>query len=393
MNQEANNEIDLMLRKLGRQSNNLPTEVEHGAAEEHLDADELNMYAENALPANARARYTEHLADCSRCRQIVSRLTMAAGVVIEERKAGVPAPSGIKALLAGFFSPMFLRYAVPTLGLVLITAVAFMVFKDSGSKQAAIDAQNAQTSVAKNDSTSALADKAAEGLSNTSQPTYAVKVNPSPPQGEETTRAKAGETDAAKETAANKRDESPTTVDQVAAAPPASVGGNVSQPAPKPAVADDKATAGRDVAEKKRQPEEPSAADAQVAEAAAKSEAKAEGQKKIALAEAARSMPAKAKSAPATRGQEESEAVDRTASGRRADKDESETRSVAGRKFRRAGSAWIDTAYSSQATTNVTRGSEQYRALIADEPSIRTIADQLDGEVIVVWKSRAYKIR
>ena len=42
---------------------------------------------------------------------------------------------------------------------------------------------------------------------------------------------------------------------------------------------------------------------------------------------------------------------------------------------------------------NLTRGSERYRALIADEPEIKQIADQLDGEFIVVWKGRAYRIR
>jgi len=36
---------------------------------------------------------------------------------------------------------------------------------------------------------------------------------------------------------------------------------------------------------------------------------------------------------------------------------------------------------------------EEARALIADEPSLRTIAETLDGEIIVVWKSRAYRIR
>jgi hypothetical protein len=41
----------------------------------------------------------------------------------------------------------------------------------------------------------------------------------------------------------------------------------------------------------------------------------------------------------------------------------------------------------------VARGSEQYRVLVADEPSIRTIADQLDGEIVVVWKGRNYRIR
>jgi hypothetical protein len=77
-----------------------------------------------------------------------------------------------------------------------------------------------------------------------------------------------------------------------------------------------------------------------------------------------------------------------------ADKDQAETISVAGRRFRKHGSVWIDVAYSSsQGTTNVTRGSEQYRALIADEPGIRTIAEQLKGEVIVVWKGHVYRIR
>jgi len=67
---------------------------------------------------------------------------------------------------------------------------------------------------------------------------------------------------------------------------------------------------------------------------------------------------------------------------------------VAGRRFRREGDVWVDTAYDqSQATVNVTRGSEQFRALVADEPEIGRIAAQLGGEIIVVWKSRAYRIR
>jgi hypothetical protein len=70
-----------------------------------------------------------------------------------------------------------------------------------------------------------------------------------------------------------------------------------------------------------------------------------------------------------------------------------EKRSVGGRQFRRQGGAWVDTAYnSSRAAINVHRGSEQYRALVADEPGIRHIADQLDGTVILVWKNRAYRI-
>jgi hypothetical protein len=74
--------------------------------------------------------------------------------------------------------------------------------------------------------------------------------------------------------------------------------------------------------------------------------------------------------------------------------EESDTRTVSGRQFRRQGSVWIDTAYqSSSPTTTIARDSEQFRALTADEPGIRTIAAQLSGEVVVVWKGRAYRIR
>jgi hypothetical protein len=75
-------------------------------------------------------------------------------------------------------------------------------------------------------------------------------------------------------------------------------------------------------------------------------------------------------------------------------RDDAETRSVAGRQFRKQRGIWVDTAYdSSTATVNMARGSEQFRALVGDEPGIGTIAKQLDGEVIVVWKGRAYRIR
>jgi hypothetical protein len=69
-------------------------------------------------------------------------------------------------------------------------------------------------------------------------------------------------------------------------------------------------------------------------------------------------------------------------------------RTVAGRQFQREGGVWIDTAYdSSKDVVTVARDSEQYRALVADEPQIKTIADSLDGEIIVVWKGRTYRIR
>ena len=69
-----------------------------------------------------------------------------------------------------------------------------------------------------------------------------------------------------------------------------------------------------------------------------------------------------------------------------------EMRVVAGRRFRKQDGRWVDIAYDSRETMNLQRGSEAYRTIVADEPAIKTIADQLDGEIIVVWKGRAYHI-
>ena len=76
MRQEPNNEIDLLLRRLGP-ARRRPVAI--AIDEPHLDADELNSYVENALPPAARARYTEHLAECSSCRKLVVQLSAAQG--------------------------------------------------------------------------------------------------------------------------------------------------------------------------------------------------------------------------------------------------------------------------------------------------------------------------
>jgi hypothetical protein len=70
------------------------------------------------------------------------------------------------------------------------------------------------------------------------------------------------------------------------------------------------------------------------------------------------------------------------------------TRTVAGRRFYQRDGVWFDTSFKSgMAVTSVTRGSDQYRALVADEPEIATIANQLNGQIYVVWKGRGYHIK
>jgi hypothetical protein len=73
------------------------------------------------------------------------------------------------------------------------------------------------------------------------------------------------------------------------------------------------------------------------------------------------------------------------------DSDEEQTRSVGGRKFRKQGKAWVDQKFKSSMTLkSVARGSDDFDSL---DSGLRSIAQQLGGEVIVVWKGKAYLIK
>ncbi|MET0753151.1 MAG: hypothetical protein ABWZ66_07250, partial [Pyrinomonadaceae bacterium] len=67
-----------------------------------------------------------------------------------------------------------------------------------------------------------------------------------------------------------------------------------------------------------------------------------------------------------------------------------ETTSAGGKTFRRANNVWYDTAYGNQPTTNITRGTSEYKKL---DSGLRSIAENLGGTVVVVWKTKAYRIQ
>src|SRR5205085_12397347 len=124
MTQETNNELDLLLRRLGRGSDALASRADG----DHLDADELSLYVENTLPTAARARYTEHLAECASCRKLVAQLSSPVSIVDEEVSKASEI-SEIRKFLASLFSPMVLRYAIPALGLIVVAAIGFTVLR------------------------------------------------------------------------------------------------------------------------------------------------------------------------------------------------------------------------------------------------------------------------
>ena len=66
------------------------------------------------------------------------------------------------------------------------------------------------------------------------------------------------------------------------------------------------------------------------------------------------------------------------------------TRLVGGRTFNNRNGAWYDSAYHGQGTTDIRRGTEEFRKL---DGGLRSIASKLGGVVVVVWKDKAYRIQ
>ena len=99
----------------------------------HIDADAISAFAENALPEKTRALYMTHLADCDRCRKILSNL------IALNSEPWPPATSAIEtpAIAAGsvpWYRKLFLfpnlAYTMGALVLVFGGMIGFMVLQN-----------------------------------------------------------------------------------------------------------------------------------------------------------------------------------------------------------------------------------------------------------------------
>ena len=373
MKQETNNEMDLLLRRLRRRD-------DAAVPEDHLDADELSAYTENALPAAARARYTVHLAECSRCRSLIAQLSSSAGVVATTDSAAIPEPSGFRKFLASLFTPMVLRYAAPALGLILVAVIGFVVLRSNQPEgYVARNSAPQQEAVASPSAPSSTRDS--YGLSDTSPSRGQVddkrKEKNQPAQPAPVPNAPPAVTTVDTEVSKDKAVAQPKPEEQPASAanePPPAKTAPSATPEQSPRAAETEDVAKNEV---KVQP---------VAGPQAKKDLRvAQRDDKDSLARAKKPAGAVSGTTSGAGGRFEVDGL----AGMKTD-----TRTVAGRRFRKHSGVWVDTAYdSSKNAVTLARGSEQYRALVADEPSIKTIADQLEGEIIVVWKGHTYRIR
>jgi hypothetical protein len=405
--------MDDLLRQHGRRATARPG-VASSAAGEHLDPDALNAFAENVLPPATRLRYVAHLAACDPCRKLATELTLAAGVAFQEEAAAIKPPTVSEAenswaaWFKAFFSPAVLRFAVPAMALLAVTFGAFVALRptrDAASEQLA---RSADPQTAKPDGaaqTQATLDERAESLQTPAAvaplPAEAAKPTPGIPREP----APAGGKTAAPPPLPANEGVSPDTKEERKTAPPVSETAPPTvelarrQPEDKPMAISSSPAPGGSFGNAQSGPSRGAGREGNVALDSASNDDSARERQPSPAPRSPVASGNRGPSKPATKDEaqkgrvadEERDAADATLAKNAKKKAEpASTRSVGGRTFVRRGNAWVDTACNGCSTTTIKRGSDEYKRADA---GLRSIADQLGGEVVVIWQGKAYRVQ
>jgi len=419
-------QIDVLLRRYARHS-------QSNSATEHLDADELNAFAEGSLPEGARARYVSHLVDCDNCRQIVSQLAISSGAVIAAEAATTPNPSGYSwwKRLFGFFTPLTLRLAAFAIVLITVTGVVFLITRRP--RESNLIAQSEQAKQAPpasavkpfndsapqtNSSSKTSGSENKQGLAT--QPESISKTSPSSDQIAKLDASKAGDTSVsppkpAKEAEAfsspslamNKKGEAVQTETVPSYAPPPPGAGQRAETQSRQQQNVAGLAAGSGPRQSQQQPSDTFKMPDRGRVGEAGKDTREDDKSLAANTPVARKRAGDEKAKGPRRDMENNSAANRNSSELRDEAAKSqgvlntkpaaseekppETRSAGGRKFKRQGSLWVDAKFKSSMTLkSISRGSSEFDAL---DSGLRSIAQQLGGEVIVVWKNKAYLIK
>ncbi len=420
--QPEDSQIDVLLKRYGGHAKS-------GAAAQHLDADELNAFAERSAPAAARSRYVSHLAECDDCRTLATQLSIAAGATANAGAGAIETARGsLWQKLTSFFAPPMLRYAAFAAVLVVAVGVTFLALRNQRSDSRLV-AQNEQTN-----GTQANAVKQDEQTAPAARQNAQTSASPAgiisqPAENPNVVDLKKDEAKVAENTTAPPKPQKeavasannptlagrkvePVTVEpqpSFAPAPPGELGrvqtkaledrdaqrvATTSGPRKSEPPSDKLKTMDRSAGgiSQARQAEgdDNRARNNQATMNQQSTNQQNQNRMQDSNAEAPRSGNLAVNRA---RDEESTETARKPATGAARSESEKapETRSAGGHKFRRQGNAWVDSKFkSSMSITNVARGSDAFQAL---DPALRSMAGQLGGEVIVVAKGKAYRIR
>jgi hypothetical protein len=383
-----------------------------GTPVEHPDADELNAFAEGALPPSARQRYLSHFADCDDCRKLVSQLAVTTGAGVEVRiPAFEPVAEPWWKKLSAVFAIPTLRYAAFGVVLLAVGGIAFLSWRQLPQRNAELVAQHQpQTSPVEAVKPASTQEPEVTRNNENTQPSSNTAI-PQPTVSSTSDQDKSGLTTVSPLPP-------PKPADALAAkeSAPVVAGAARSDDAPRaqstpsyaPAPTETYRMESRERAQQSPGPGGPRRNESfdkykTVDRAQSGDFAKGRDEDRNRAAanqpttenkvEASKSAPPSSGVAAASRrGVGELRAEARKSAGTGSSSEEApETRSVGGRKFKRQGNAWIDSKLkSSMSVRTVGRGSEEFDKL---DSGLRSIAKQLSGEIVVVWKGKAYRIR
>jgi len=376
MELEFDKEMDAILRRSGR-----GVLVGDKPPEKHLDADAIAAFVENAVPAPTRRLYMEHFADCERCRKLLS-----SSILMNDSAATAAVPAAV-IVAAAESIPWYQRlFRTPNLaiamGALILTfsgVLGYMVLQNREDTSVAMAPaeKEVQRGPYSGSEPSAMSANAANVASNTAANiASAPAANAIAPVAGETENKPLGRatgpTDSGRvsDTEAGKpefeRGITLDGVDTVREQP------KLSKAAPDPVVTQSApAIVGGVRADEERKEKDDATA-----------------LKKSAEAPRPRDLPA----APAKSGPTRSVGPIQSQTNNQIMNQAGEmavTRAVGGKTFDNRNGAWYDRAYRNQATTNYRRGTAEYKKL---DGGLRSIADNLGGTVVLIWKDKAYRI-
>jgi hypothetical protein len=383
---EFDKEIDALLRQTRRGG------VDVVSAQAHLDADEISAFAENALNEKTKLRYTAHLADCTRCRKILSNLILleseqeTASAAVSSPVKEVAAPASPATAIPWYwriFAMPNLAYTMGALVLLFSGLIAFIVLQSPNNVQ---NQEVSQMSENSSDSKSAgsaphpamsnMANSVMTANSSTNSNAASVYTSNTATTAETTSISPSGPLSSSN---AN-----------MAAKPPAVETRNLPA-APMP---EDESLRDR---EKDLAKTETQTSDLIVTGKSVKEENKTANEIQNRTDDsdvAARKQEPKPNVAQPSLS---ADGVSSTVAGndKKVKKPASEksgegVRAVGGKNFNRRNKVWYDAAYNGQSTINVVKGSAEYKKL---DSGLRRTAENLGGTVVIVWKSKAYRIQ
>jgi len=398
-------QIDLLMRRFA-------TDPGRAHKSSHLDADEMSAFAEGMLPPAARAQYVSHLADCDQCRKQVSTLAIAAGAVTRAEQSVADKIERRKfwQILAAFFAVPVMRYAAFGAMLLIVAGVAFIALRPrTGSRELVADSKQQEPVTAVKPSTDTngglnpdatttrsgpASQSPATSDQNPKRDENRVAENTTPPVSQpmkEIARpANEAEKKAEESTVAQKPGYAPAPPGETQGLARGQSGAGVvtmSDSRKEAAIKLPAADRERDMAKDSGRADDASRTSNQPAIAMRR----AEDQKQKGPSRNMDNVQANAQSANAQSANEVRAAPPKTLGGAASTEQSPQTRSVGGHKFRRQGNSWIDQKFKSSMTLkSISRGSDEFAAL---DSGVRSIAQQLGGELIVVSKGKAYLIK